>query len=192
MENRFGFASVCVQLVAISMGKHAWEEAESYLPEAEKFLSPTPDAPQSFALLRFAAEVNRVWASVLFMRREIDRSLVQVSRGIVVLQGVLDQEPTDTAGRAIMYGLWRGKAWVLSREGKADAFTAWDKAVEFADGSTLRLCRVERALERALIGEHLAAVAEAGGGVQGRQSFAANPHRRRSSLSRASMLLRRT
>jgi tetratricopeptide (TPR) repeat protein len=158
-ENRTRFVEAANQLVWLHLQKSHRERAEAYLREAVDVAGD--DASQSLATKAGLAEVHRRWSLLEFDKEQIDRAVEHGSLAIAKLRDIKSQDPREPAA-ANLPSTIRLKAWCLSRAGRTDeAFAAWGEAIDEAAGAERDFYRSERALERALVGAHVAAVAEA-------------------------------
>ncbi|HEV3006200.1 MAG TPA: protein kinase [Pirellulales bacterium] len=135
------------------------DEAEACLQLAEAISPSATGQANRLALARLRAECCRRRAFAEISQGHVEAGLEQLGRGIALL-GYFERLPENV--EAELHLLWRHKAWWLSREARSDeAFAAWDQAVTHSPGAQRDFCRSERALERALVGDHQAAAAEA-------------------------------
>ncbi|MSR59749.1 MAG: hypothetical protein EXS05_19255 [Planctomycetaceae bacterium] len=136
--------------------------APEMLQEAEEILLAHPNLSESPDLLKALARVHGYWAVVEVERGRVEQALKRHDRGIAVASEALTQEPRDLSLRTVLHGLYRAKAYILCREGRAaEAFPVWDQALAVVDPAGYDFCRTERALELAIVGRHAEAIAEA-------------------------------
>ncbi|HEV3344834.1 MAG TPA: protein kinase [Pirellulales bacterium] len=158
-ENRALFGEAVNQLVWLYLQKSQRDRAEECLREAVQVAGD--DASQSLGIKATLAEVHRRWALLEFEREQIDRAIEHCGLAVAKLRDIQSQDPREPSA-ANLAATIRLKAWCLSRAGRADeAFAAWSEAIEEAIGAERDFYRSERALERAIVGAHAAAAAEA-------------------------------
>ncbi|HWB10388.1 MAG TPA: protein kinase [Pirellulales bacterium] len=158
-ENRARFAEAANRLVWLYLQKSQREQAEGCLGEAERIAGI--DGSQSIAIKAALAEVHRRWSLLEFERGQIDRAIEHCGLAVAKLRDIKSQDPLAPAA-ANLAATIRLKAWCLSRAERTDeAFAAWGEAIDEAAGAERDFYRSERALERAIVGAHVAASAEA-------------------------------
>jgi tetratricopeptide (TPR) repeat protein/tRNA A-37 threonylcarbamoyl transferase component Bud32 len=158
-ENRAKFGEAAIQLAWSHTLDGKRDRAEENLREAADILM-AGGASESVWVKATLAEVYRRWAVLEFELGRLDPAVEQCDRAIAKLLDIQSQDPQDPATE-ILPATIRMKAWSLSRAGRADeAFTAWAEAITHAKGADRDFYRSERALEQALVGNHLVATNE--------------------------------
>jgi hypothetical protein len=160
-DERGRFAQDCVEVAQRLLAGDCESDAETCLQFAEAIVPPADDSALAIAVKRLRAEFCRRRAQFEIAQGKLDSALERINPGIALLDALRARDPTGAVAGELQV-LLRDKAWWLSRAGRTDeAFAAWDRAVSNATGPDRDFCRCERALERALAGDHLAAIAEA-------------------------------
>jgi tetratricopeptide (TPR) repeat protein len=158
-ENRARFCEAAEQLVWRYLEKSQRDRAEACLQEAVRIAGD--DASQSLWIKAAVAELHRRWSLLEFEKGQLDRAVEHCSLAVAKLHDIKSQDPLAPVA-ANLAATIRLKAWCLSRAGRTDeAFAAWGEAIAEAAGAERGFYRSERALERAIVGAHVAAAAEA-------------------------------
>ncbi|HVX12980.1 MAG TPA: protein kinase [Pirellulales bacterium] len=160
-ENRAKFGEAANELVWLNLRDSKRERAVECMREAVEVLVGGEGATQSMWVKATLAQVYQRWALVEFEQAHPDEAVAHCDRAITKLREIQSQDPQETALTNLVPTL-RMKAWCLSRGGRpGEAFAAWKETIDSAQGADRDFYRSERALERALVGDHVAATDEA-------------------------------
>ncbi len=142
--------------------QNRWDEAEAELRKFEGHLLSTPANLRSIENWQMLADVQFEWAELAIGLDHRDIAYSRYDQSIATLSELYRQQPGRTDIPAALSSRHRLKAWHLSREGRTDsAFVHWDLAIQYAVDDVRHFTRVERVLERALMGDHRGAALEA-------------------------------
>ena len=161
-ENRAMLALDYGEMGVLKIVERLSDEADAQLQKAEALLRDATLTVRSLRLQNAECRICYIWGVVELSRGRNDESLAHHERGIAFAEMLRAREPQDRTVLFHLHTLWRGKAWVLCRSGRAEeSFPCWERAIEYAEGDERAFCRSERALERALLGQCVAATTEA-------------------------------
>ena len=148
-------------LTIIDLDAARYDKTESLVVELESLWRNATDRSSFFAR-EGLAETYRLWGLLESSRGNSTQACVRFDEGIHVMEKALAETPLDVKARSCMHGLWRIKAWTLSRSDAPHdiADSAWRQAIEFADGGLRTHALAELAWEYAGRGD-----SEAAGGV---------------------------
>ncbi|MCA9136678.1 MAG: protein kinase [Planctomycetales bacterium] len=135
------------------------DEAIQRAGQSESNWKNAPRA-DSDPVCRGLAETYRHWGLIEFHLGHRQEAVNRLALGIQIMDDVLTRNPDERSSRAVMHGLLRVKAWILSRTRDPQAQVAWEKALSYADGVLQWQTRAEMANEYAINGTHEHAVDE--------------------------------
>jgi tetratricopeptide (TPR) repeat protein/tRNA A-37 threonylcarbamoyl transferase component Bud32 len=142
--------------------ENRWETAETELKEIESHLLSMPKEARSSEAWHILADAYFEWAELAIGLDRLEDAFKRYDQSIETLDDLLTRKPDDADIHAALSWRHRLKAWHLSRAGRTDsAFASWDLAIRHATGDVRSFTQAERALERALLGDHAGAALEA-------------------------------
>jgi len=157
-----GLAAILLPSIREHRLQNRWANAEAELNQMESRVLSIPRDSRTIQVERILADVYFEWAELAIAQGELDNAVSRYDRSIETLNELLIRIPDDAESLATLSGRHRLKAWHLSRAGRTDmAFAAWDLAIHYAAGDLRNFTQAERALERALLGDHAGASQEA-------------------------------
>lgn len=138
------------------------DEATAALDKAESLLQRPPEIGSTLSGQKALMQIHSHRAVLAVESGNVDEALAWHDRGIEIGRQTLPREPNDQRARADLFNLYRAKAYTLCRAGRAvESFPFWEEALSLVDALGRDFCRAEITLERAIIGDHLVATAEA-------------------------------
>jgi serine/threonine protein kinase len=159
--NRSRLANACRNHVFFVPLRISIEQAEERMMEAEKVLS-LPEGANSLLIARAKAELYAGWAILESKRGDNERLFYYHNEGIAWATRALAIEPTDTEARGDLFSLHRAKAYTLCRLNRfPESRPHWEEAIACALPHDRSFCRIELALELAIVGDYREAVQKA-------------------------------
>ena len=162
LSNRIRFADACRTYVAYAARQDGFDDSKRLLDEGEAALRFGFENQTPPGVAKGLARLASIRAVLEVDFGSVNQALACHDQGIELAQQALSQEPNDIEAKAWLHSLHRAKAYTLCRLDRfAEALPHWDRAIGFAEGEGRTFCRIERALERAVVGEHRQATDEA-------------------------------